>query len=141
MESKNNTARDARLLDQLCDVIRVNRDNIEGTTLNNRFVVGKPIDKGSFGNVYDVYDNENKNIPMVIKFSPDYVILYKEIRSIKSISKKIWESPQQKRQFRKQVPIIYSHGLIIFTDEIMKTTSENGSSTIEIPGSSKFMEE
>ena len=61
------------------DIPIVNKANLEGSILDNRYKVGALIGKGAFGNVHKVYDKLNKKLPLAIKFSKDYVILHQEI--------------------------------------------------------------
>lgn len=100
-------------MEQDYQLLRVPQSELEGTVLNKRFKVGKLIGQGSYGKVYRVYDLDNLNLPLVMKLSPDYTILYKEIKAIGTISKHLMETTDKKSTLRRQIPNIKSHGMII----------------------------
>ena len=51
---------------------------LKGQTLSGRFQVGKAIDGGSYGKIFDCQDLQTGE-KLVLKFSEDYKILAKEI--------------------------------------------------------------
>lgn len=62
---------------------------MEGTVLQNKFTIDRLIGKGQYGRVYKVVDSQRKNRPLVVKISPDYTLLYREIKTISSVSNRI----------------------------------------------------
>ena len=51
---------------------------LNGITLSRRFKIGKTIDGGSYGKIFECQDLQNGQ-KLVLKFSEDYKILAKEI--------------------------------------------------------------
>jgi hypothetical protein len=50
----------------------INSNNIEGQLIKKRFMVSHPLDKGSFGTIYECIDLNNPNDVYVIKISENY---------------------------------------------------------------------
>lgn len=57
---------------------------LKGQTLSGRFYVGKPIDGGAYGKIFDCKDLKT-GASLVIKFSEDYKLLAKEIQNLKKL--------------------------------------------------------
>lgn len=61
---------------------------LEGTILKDKYMVGRLIDRGSFGKVYKVTDTANSDRPLVIKVSNQNELIAKEIKTMKNIWRK-----------------------------------------------------
>jgi serine/threonine protein kinase len=77
------------LRDGFDDIPRIKRSNLQDTIINKRYVIGHMIGRGAFSHVYKVYDKQNKDLPLAIKFSKDYNHLDKEINTVAQIQKHI----------------------------------------------------
>ena len=51
---------------------------LKGLKFSGRYLIGKNIDKGSYGNVYECQDTQSSS-KLVIKFSEDFNVLANEI--------------------------------------------------------------
>ena len=63
----------------LSKVPKIKESNLSGYALLNQYVVGRLIDKGSFGSVYTVRDLKNTADTLVVKFCKDTQLLQSEI--------------------------------------------------------------
>lgn len=102
---------------ELADVARIKRRDLEGTLLNNRYLIGKLIGTGSFGRVYKAYDQKNKKLPLAVKFSADYMVLCQEIKIIKRIAKHVANNTEENSPLRSQIPNVHAKGLVVLTDD------------------------
>ena len=63
----------------LSKVPKVKESNLSGYALLDQYVVGRLIDRGSFGSVYTVRDLKNTADTLVVKFCKDTHLLQSEI--------------------------------------------------------------
>ena len=68
------------------NVQEIDENKLCGTCLNNQYLIGRLIDKGSFGQVYSVRDIKNSSEPLVIKISNGTSLLHHEIKTMKNIT-------------------------------------------------------
>lgn len=101
-----------KMLSQL-DVLT---DKVEGGLLQNRYKVGRLIDKGSFGLVYKVTDTQARSKqPLVVKMSEKTKIFCKEISAIKNI----WKTSQAAQADQSNLgktPEVKAYGTLVVTD-------------------------
>lgn len=67
------------------------KGELPGQVLKDRYLIGRHIDNGSFGQVYKIIDLQNQTRPLVIKISSDYKLFGKEINAMKKSFKKSQE--------------------------------------------------
>ena len=71
---------------KLLSQVDVLTDKVEGGLLQNRYKIGRLIDRGSFGMVYKITDTQSRSRqPLVVKMSEKTKIFCKEISAIKNI--------------------------------------------------------
>ena len=58
------------------NVQEIEENKLCGSCLLNQYLIGRLIDKGSFGQVYSVRDIKNSQEPLVIKISSDTSLLH-----------------------------------------------------------------
>lgn len=88
------------------------QNKIEGSVLKTRYVIGRLIDKGSFGKVFKCIDLQNKNRPLVVKIASDYKQFGNEINSMRKIYKK-----QSHNISKYSTPEVVEYGMILFTTQ------------------------
>ena len=86
------------------------KGEISGQVLKERYLVGRHIDNGSFGQVYKVVDLQNQARPLVIKISLDYKLFGKEINAMKKSYKKSLEIHNDSKC---STPEVVEYGMII----------------------------
>ena len=86
------------------------KGEISGQVLKERYLVGRHIDNGSFGQVYKVVDLQNQARPLVIKISLDYKLFGKEINAMKKSYKKSLEIHSD---HKSSIPEVVEYGMII----------------------------
>ena len=63
-------------------------DQLEGNLISSKYMVGRMIDEGSFGQVYKIVDIADQSRPLVMKVCPDYKVFGHEINTMKRVHKK-----------------------------------------------------
>ena len=86
------------------------KGEISGQVLKDRYLVGRHIDNGSFGQVYKIIDLQNETRPLVIKISTDYKLFGKEINAMKKSFKK---SQEIHNDSKSSIPEVVEYGMII----------------------------
>ena len=80
---------------------------IKGKLVQERFLIGEPLESGKFGSVFKVQDIQTKK-DYVIKLSPQYELLAYEIKILKKITKKLGKS-----QHEFYLPQILEYGMVL----------------------------
>lgn len=63
----------------------ISSKNLEGQVIKKRYMIMHPLDKGSFGTIYECVDLNNPDSIFVMKVSDNYQMLGREIEALKSI--------------------------------------------------------
>ena len=95
------------------NVYRLNRTKLEGSIINERFVVGQQIGQGSYGKVYEVKDIYNIDEPLVIKFSSEFQTLLQEVSISQELTKQIRQSEKRQNKLKFQIPQIIHYGNVV----------------------------
>lgn len=87
---------------------------MRGQVLQGKYHIGKPVDQGQYGRIFNVEDatgaQKSKYSKLVIKFSEDFESIAHEIKVLKKIDKKFQsESKWSKSGF----PPMISYGMFI----------------------------
>lgn len=75
---------------------------LKGAVIKERFVIGRLLDRGSFGKVYKIVDINDKHRPLVIKMSEEVQAFALEIKAMKKIF-----------QYNEKTPEVVDYGLIV----------------------------
>ena len=84
---------------------------LTGQVLKQRYLIGRHIDNGSFGQVYKIIDLINKERPLVIKISSDLKLFGKEINAMKKAYKQASQVLEDDKSC--STPEVVDYGMII----------------------------
>ena len=111
---------------QLEDVDVVSEE-VTGCILKRRYLIGRQVDRGSFGRVYKVIDLQDQERPLVIKVCDDYKLFAKEIAAMHNIHRKC--TPQATRADRpagtSRTPEVVAYGMVMVCDGFEAGTQIN----------------
>ena len=64
-------------------------EQLTGCILKRRYLIGRQLDRGSFGRVFKVIDLQAQDTALVIKVCEDYKLFAKEISAMLNIDRKL----------------------------------------------------
>jgi hypothetical protein len=97
--------------------IQMVKGDLPGQVLKERYLIGRHIDNGSFGQVFKIIDLKDQSRPLVIKISADYKLFGKEINSMKKSFKK---SQEVTNDTMCSTPEVIEYGMIIQSTECLQ---------------------
>jgi len=86
-------------------------NDLIGSVLKKKYMIGNQLDEGSFGSIYDCVDLTDTTKNLVIKVSTNYQMLGREIQALKDIqSNEVFDKFEYPYKY---VPELISKGMFI----------------------------
>ena len=102
--------------------IEMIKGELTGQILKGRYLIGRHIDNGSFGQVHKIIDLQDKTRPLVIKISADYKLFGKEINAMKKAYKKTSDFVGKDQSC--SIPEVVEYGMIIQSSQNLQSNEE-----------------